>query len=366
MLALCATLAATTHRADADDLPPDVAAAIRKTFASPDAETRYLAGRVDLDGDGKDELLVHVVGMTACGSGGCPTLVFTPTSHGYRRLTTISVSRTPIRVAATRSKGWRNLIVHVAGGGTKARDVELAFDGTSYPSNPTVAGPRVTTARTEGAETVIADFDDFTDATPLPTETTAPPTSPAAAAAPPAKDSAPAAAGPSFDCAKAASPVEKAVCRDRDLASLDRRLSTAYAEAMRAWPPEEQTKQRAAQRAWMTRRDTCGRDHSVARCVSDAYRHRLVEVQIQGGQLEAPTPVDYACEGHDDTPLTVSFYRQTDPASVVLTFGDRQAIAMAEPSGSGAHYVGAVVDFWEHHGEATMTWSGAKYVCKAR
>lgn len=38
--------------------------------------------------------------------------------------------------------------------------------------------------------------------------------------------------GPSFDCRKAASPVEKAICADRRLAALDRRIAGDYAAAL--------------------------------------------------------------------------------------------------------------------------------------
>jgi len=60
-----------------------------------------------------------------------------------------------------------------------------------------------------------------------------------------------------------------------------------------------------------------------------------------------------------------TFYQETDPPSAVLTNGDDQVIAFIEPSGSGAKYTAANVEFWEHHGEATVTWFGAEMRCKA-
>ena len=42
-------------------------------------------------------------------------------------------------VSARSSHGWRNLIVSVSGGGIKAHDAELEYNGKSYPTNPTVA-----------------------------------------------------------------------------------------------------------------------------------------------------------------------------------------------------------------------------------
>ena len=89
-----------------------------------DAET-------DLNGDGNAEIVVHVVSPMLCGSGGCNTLVFTPRGSGYELVTDISVNRPPIRRSARSANGWRNLIVHVGGGGVAAHEAELAFEGTS-------------------------------------------------------------------------------------------------------------------------------------------------------------------------------------------------------------------------------------------
>lgn len=148
-------------------LPPDIVKAIRADYVADGMATRYLDATVDLDGDGTDEWIVHVVGPMACGTGGCPTLVFAPTATGYRLVTAISVSRPPIGVATTRTHGWRNLVVHVSGGGQKGRDVELAFDGSGYPSNPSVRSARVTPAQ-PGPTTLIAPFTDFNDTKALP------------------------------------------------------------------------------------------------------------------------------------------------------------------------------------------------------
>jgi hypothetical protein len=72
------------------------------------------------------------------------------------------VNRPSIRVAPRTSNGWHKLIVHVSGGGVAAREAELEFDGTSYPSNPTVP-PATHAPGTDGAEVVIPEFETLTD-----------------------------------------------------------------------------------------------------------------------------------------------------------------------------------------------------------
>lgn len=149
-------------------IPADVVALIRKEYSSPDMPSRYLSGTADLNGDGRPELLVHVVGPTACGTGGCPTLVFTPgEGDRYTLMSTLTVTRPPIRVSPRSSGGWRNLIVEIGGGGGRSGHAEVAHRGQGYQENPTVPPARRITDLA-GAHVVIDEFDSFEAATPLP------------------------------------------------------------------------------------------------------------------------------------------------------------------------------------------------------
>ncbi|MCE2838292.1 MAG: hypothetical protein LW834_15280 [Cyanobium sp. 49614_E6] len=49
---------------------------------------RYTWSRVDLNGDGRSELLAQVVGPMFCGTGGCPLLIFREPSPGKLQLVT--------------------------------------------------------------------------------------------------------------------------------------------------------------------------------------------------------------------------------------------------------------------------------------
>lgn len=366
-----------------DPLPSEIVAVIRKQHAAPDDDTRYLDATIDLNADGRPERVVHVVGPTACGSGGCPTLVFTPERSGHRLVSTISSTQPPIRAGRGRVKGWRNLIVRVGGGATRERDVALSYDGRRYPGNPTVKGPSVAATRARDTQVLIATTATAANARLLPkagspepaalagaavtaaagpTAPVAPPATPPMAGSPPAA----AAAAASFDCASASTRIEKAICSDAALAALDRRMGDAFDKAMRDWPPDERTAQRAAQRNWIARLNACASVRTPRPCLESSYRQRLIEVQIQGGQLEAARPVGFVCKGHESEPMTATFYNQTDPKSALITFGKRQVIAFIAPSASGARYLGDDLEFWEHQGEALVTWSGKPYGCKLR
>ena len=77
---------------------------------------------------------------------------------------------------------------------------------------------------------------------------------------------------PSFDCAKASSFAEKAICSNDDLAQLDVRMSKAYKAQLAA--TSNITSAKAAQRAWVKKREACG---SVA-CIRTLYAARIPEL----------------------------------------------------------------------------------------
>jgi hypothetical protein len=121
-------------------IPPSVETALREMYARGNGEIRYFAAAINLNVEGYPEIIVHVVGDTVCGSGGwCDTLVFTPNGTAFRHVATIRSTRPPIRVSPVRSHDWRNLILTVQDADGRPRDVELRYDGTAYPSNPTAA-----------------------------------------------------------------------------------------------------------------------------------------------------------------------------------------------------------------------------------
>ena len=116
---------------------------LQATFASARAEwadTSYVAAFADLDGDGRDEALVSLHSGLFCGSGGCALYIYTPAAGSWREVAEVTIVNAPVRLLATRHRGWRDLAVHVRGGGFELpREARLAFDGRTYASNPSLA-----------------------------------------------------------------------------------------------------------------------------------------------------------------------------------------------------------------------------------
>jgi hypothetical protein len=115
--------------------------AIRRSFPEYpkmlEGEIDYYYNRVDLDGDGKPEVLVFLFGPQVCGTGGCDALVFKSAKGGYRVVGDIALARNPIIVSEHKTHGWRDLIMFIAGGGVRPGYYSVVpFNGKQYPENP--------------------------------------------------------------------------------------------------------------------------------------------------------------------------------------------------------------------------------------
>ncbi|WP_079478794.1 hypothetical protein [Halobacillus salinus] len=93
---------------------------------------------VDLNDDGVDEVFVYLEGPFFCGTGGCSGAVFRQENGEYVPLTRFSLVRRPVIVSEEKTNGYRDLIFYVAGGGIEDFFARLRFDGTTYPSNPSI------------------------------------------------------------------------------------------------------------------------------------------------------------------------------------------------------------------------------------
>jgi uncharacterized protein YecT (DUF1311 family) len=84
------------------------------------------------------------------------------------------------------------------------------------------------------------------------------------------------AATPSFDCGKAATPVEKLICSDSGLAAADGKLAAAFGKLI-AENPGYSDSLRTEQRYWMKERSVCMTDKVRAKqisCLREQYRLR--------------------------------------------------------------------------------------------
>lgn len=106
--------------------------------------------RVDLNGDGTNEVLAYVKGDDVCGSGGCNLFVLQAKDGHYDTITELSITWPPIRILDSKSNAWQDLGVWVQGGGIQpGYEARLRFDGKIYPSNPSLV-PRTESGSLRG------------------------------------------------------------------------------------------------------------------------------------------------------------------------------------------------------------------------
>jgi len=137
---------------------PALHAFLQERFAEDRAsfpDTRYAHGWADLNGDGRPEAFVYIMSGNYCGSGGCNLFIYTPEQNSFHQLARMTVINPPVRVLNSRSRGWSEITVGVAGGGARAGTALLQYGRYSYPENPTVAPARRIYGERRG-QTVIA------------------------------------------------------------------------------------------------------------------------------------------------------------------------------------------------------------------
>ena len=117
-LATCSAFVATTCLGQSKprtDVPPVPASDSLKRYLGTlddDTKTRYVAAFRDLNGDGKPEAIVYLIGGEWCGTGGCTTLILEQGGASWRMVTSISITRPPLRVLDGISNGWRSIAVY--------------------------------------------------------------------------------------------------------------------------------------------------------------------------------------------------------------------------------------------------------------
>lgn len=93
----------------------------------------YHYTKVDLNDDYVPEYFVYAYGPMLSGSGGGSALIL---SNNFKEISRFSLVRTPITISRNKTRGWKDIIMQVSGGGANPSTVAMRFNGESYPSNP--------------------------------------------------------------------------------------------------------------------------------------------------------------------------------------------------------------------------------------
>ena len=162
--------------------------------------------------------------------------------------------------------------------------------------------------------------------------------------------------GPSYACDKVKfGSIEAMICEDTELSALDRKLSGVYAAASKKAINEHPPLLKAEQRGWIKGRNGCWKSDDKRGCVQDEYQFRIAELQARYRLVPGNGPIRFTCEDNPANEVVATFF-QTDPPTMIAERGDSVSLMYLQPSGSGAKYQGRNETFWEHHGEALITW----------
>ncbi|MET0052281.1 MAG: MliC family protein [Candidatus Thiodiazotropha sp.] len=162
--------------------------------------------------------------------------------------------------------------------------------------------------------------------------------------------------GPSFSCDKVeAGSTEAMICADAQLSALDRKLAGVYMAAVEKAVNQHPPMLKAEQRGWIKGRNDCWKSTDQRSCVKHEYERRIVELQAQYRLVDFTGPVQFICEGNPANEVIVTFFN-TEPPTLIAERGDRVSLMFIQPSASGSKYQGGNEMFWEHQGEARITW----------
>jgi len=161
---------------------------------------------------------------------------------------------------------------------------------------------------------------------------------------------------PTYDCDEAEiNSIEAMICQDKDLSRFDRELSDVYGAASKKATNEHLSVLKAEQRGWIKGRDDCWKNDDKRRCVRDEYQRRIVELQAKYRLVPSNGPVEFVCKNKPESQVFVTFFK-TNPPTLIAKHGDGVSLMYLQRSASGARYEGRNEVFWEHQGEALITW----------
>lgn len=167
----------------------------------------------------------------------------------------------------------------------------------------------------------------------------------------------PAMAGdPSFACAKVQDgSILDMVCQDSNLSALDRKLAAVYQAAAAKVTDGQRPMLRTEQRGWIKGRDDCWKSADKHSCIVNEYQHRIAFLQARYSLIPGTGPISYCCDNKPGNDIVVTYY-STDPPTLMARFRNRTSLMFLQVAASGAKYQGRNETFWEHHGEAWVTW----------
>lgn len=176
-------------------------------------------------------------------------------------------------------------------------------------------------------------------------------------------------AQPSFDCSKAESSAEEAVCASPALSAMDVETARLFDLALHGpnMTMERADELRAYQRGWIKGRDECWKSDDLTTCIRDEYALRIDALRTGYADARAEPgastgPYAYVCEGIDAA-ISATYVQAGDPV-VVLRWLENARVLPIAISASGARYATDDMEFWTKGPDGTLTLDGTAHTCQ--
>lgn len=172
---------------------------------------------------------------------------------------------------------------------------------------------------------------------------------------------------PTFDCNKAITEVEIAICQDHSLIKLDNQLHAVFQQAIdKAGSiddlPDKAVKQlKATQRGWIKGRNECWKaQKSIVGCIESSYLDRIAYLQAKCLLVSPLKTEHYFCK-NSRAEFYVAFFPTEPLASVAVEMGDKREIYIAKNKQDQKRFDGDFGAYLEFNGnEATLVWDQFK------
>lgn len=165
------------------------------------------------------------------------------------------------------------------------------------------------------------------------------------------------------DCSTAEG-VAGMVCEADELIVLDQELSEVMQNAEKQEDRDQHARLHAIQDSWLRQRDDCAQQADQQRCVSDAYKLRIAQLQARHGLVEQRGPLSFVCKDRSVSEVTVTWF-DTVPEALIASRGDSQSL-MVRQAGESV-YRGRNESLSEQGAAITLVWGhGAPQIrCQA-
>ncbi len=158
----------------------------------------------------------------------------------------------------------------------------------------------------------------------------------------------------SFDCSKAISPMEKAICSDKDLSAADVKLTAAYRQAIELMPAEAVANFRADQRLWLLALERGCQIAEVDEAKKDGKPQDVADTSVEGKANLARMADCMKGAWDDRTDVLKHGYAKVDGVAFVT----RSLLLLAPDSSPDRTAVGGTEEF-PGFGSLAVSWPEA-------